>query len=376
MKKHLALVLCLVLLLPLLLTGCSKEVNVTAGTMTNVSFTGSHTGKTGQNYTATLSPSEYFEVLPENIVITNDGSPLTTGWSYDATTGVLSIDGKSITGDVAIAVTATHKTLVVDTAGLTDVAMDATSAKALEDFTATLTCDVENMEIDPASVSVSVGGTALADGWSFDPATGVLTVPGASVTGDIAVSAGTRESIVGVWVGSIDMADALNEIMVANDLGDYMVFSGVVLDLTMTFTADGVCTMEVDPDSAEAAMDTLYDQMKSGMIKMLEDLLEAYEIDMTVEDYLAASGYTIDSLMEDSLGDTLTVDTLLDIGSDGYYTVDGSLLYLSTKQNDEMDEEEANPFTIVDGVLSISVSEEDSGDYTDMIFPLVLTRAE
>ena len=108
MKKQLALILCIALLLPVLLTGCSKEVSVTAGTLSNVSFDGSATGKTKEDYTATLTADTYFEILAENINVTVDGKALESGWTYDPVTGKLTVSGSSITGDVTISASASH----------------------------------------------------------------------------------------------------------------------------------------------------------------------------------------------------------------------------------------------------------------------------
>ena len=377
MKKQLALILCIALLLPLLLTGCSKEVSVTAGTLSNVSFDGSATGKTKEDYTATLTADTYFEILAENINVTVDGKALESGWTYDPVTGKLTVSGSSITGDVTISASASHKAVSVDDSGLVDVTYDGPeSTKTLEDFTATLTAE-ELFEVAPETITVTVGGKALESGWSYDPATGELTIEAANITGDIAITAASRESLLGSWEGSIDITTYLNEQMATAGLGDYFVFSDMTMSVVMTFTEEGETTLAIDKDSVNDLMDSLLEQMKGGMNTMLQDLLDSYQIDMTVDEYLQASGTTLDELLEDSMDTAMSDDLFEELEQEGYYSIEDGLLFIADEKDEKMADDEANPYTIEDGVLTIEVSEEDEdAEYASFMFPMVLTRVD
>lgn len=377
MKKQLALILCIALLLPVLLTGCSKEVSVTAGTLSNVSFDGSATGKTKEDYTATLTADTYFEILAENINVTVDGKALESGWTYDPVTGKLTVSGSSITGDVTISASASHKAVSVDDSGLVDVTYDGPeSTKTLEDFTATLTAE-ELFEVAPETITVTVGGKALESGWSYDPATGELTIEAANITGDIAITAASRESLLGSWEGSIDITTYLNEQMATAGLGDYFVFSDMTMSVVMTFTEEGETTLAIDKDSVNDLMDSLLEQMKGGMNTMLQDLLDSYQIDMTVDEYLQASGTTLDELLEDSMDTAMSDDLFEELEQEGYYSIEDGLLFIADEKDEKMADDEANPYTIEDGVLTIEVSEEDEdAEYASFMFPMVLTRVD
>lgn len=377
MKKQLALILCIALLLPVLLTGCSKEVSVTAGTLSNVSFDGSATGKTKEDYTATLTADTYFEILAENINVTVDGKALESGWTYDPVTGKLTVSGSSITGDVTISASASHKAVSVDDSGLVDVTYDGPeSTKTLEDFTATLTAE-ELFEVAPETITVTVGGKALESGWSYDPATGELTIEAANITGDIAITAASRESLLGSWEGSIDITTYLNEQMATAGLGDYFVFSDMTMSVVMTFTEEGETTLAIDKDSVNDLMDSLLEQMKGGMNTMLQDLLDSYQIDMTVDEYLQASGTTLDELLEDSMDTAMSDDLFEELEQEGYYSIEDGLLFIADEKDEKMADDEANPYTIEDGVLTIEVSEEnEDAEYASFMFPMVLTRVD
>ena len=56
MKKQISIVLCLLVLVAVLLTGCSKEVAVDTSGLQNITFTGEAVATTKETYTATLTP--------------------------------------------------------------------------------------------------------------------------------------------------------------------------------------------------------------------------------------------------------------------------------------------------------------------------------
>lgn len=135
MKKKIALALCFVMLLGVLFTGCSKTITVET-VLTEITFTGAESGKTGEAYTATLTPSEHFE-LPETITVTADGAEI-TGYTYDAETGALTIPADAVTGNLVITAAATESLIGtwtgnVDMTALINEAMIA-SDETLADY--------------------------------------------------------------------------------------------------------------------------------------------------------------------------------------------------------------------------------------------------
>jgi len=91
------------------ITTNSLSVTYPQSVVYNVTFnytnvTGSNTATTiqeGTDYTTTLSAGTGF-VLPETVTVSVGGTTLTSGYTYDSATGVLTVDAASITGDVVI----------------------------------------------------------------------------------------------------------------------------------------------------------------------------------------------------------------------------------------------------------------------------------
>ena len=151
----------------------------------------------------------------------------------------------------------------------------------------------------------------------------------------------------------------------------------MTMSVVMTFTEEGETTLAIDKDSVNDLMDSLLEQMKGGMNTMLQDLLDSYQIDMTVDEYLQASGTTLDELLEDSMDTAMSDDLFEELEQEGYYSIEDGLLFIADEKDEKMADDEANPYTIEDGVLTIEVSEEDEdAEYASFMFPMVLTRVD
>lgn len=172
------------------------------------------------------------------------------------------------------------------------------------------------------------------------------------------------DSIVGTWEAEVDFAEFLTESM-ASELGEmasYFEFKDLTLKLVLTFDEDGAYTLSGDKASAEKLFDKLIEQLKPGMVSYLEDQLKAAGAEMSVEDMLAASGMTIDSLMEQSFSDDMIDEMIAEMESDGEYEIKDGMLYLD---GDECEYELKGD--------SLTIDTDDGGDVAFM-FPLKLKK--
>ena len=291
MKKQLSIVLCLLLLVSVLLTGCTKEVAVDASGLQNITFAGETVANDKDAYTATLTAGESY-ALPETLTVT-------------------------------------------------------------------------------------VGGTALTEGYTWDPATGTLRIDPAYITGDIAISGTATESIVGAWTGTVDITDYVTDTMAATDasMASYFTFSDLAMDLTMTFTAEGTCSMEFDQESVEALVSKMLEQMRPGLEKLLEETLAAQGLDMSLEEFLEMSGMSLDDMMAEMTAElSFTEDMLEDLNQSGKYQVKDGCLWISEDLDSEIDEDDYQLYTIENGVLTIDLAEGDDDKEVAFLFPLTLTR--
>lgn len=102
MKKKSRRLLCLVLLLGLCFTDCSKEVEVDTKDLDDIRFDGDDTAVMGEDYSVELTAPENYEIIPDSVYVEIDGDELKRGWEFDAQSGELTIDGDRISGDITI----------------------------------------------------------------------------------------------------------------------------------------------------------------------------------------------------------------------------------------------------------------------------------
>ena len=290
MKKQLSIVLCLLLLVSVLLTGCTKEVAVDASGLQNITFTGETVANNKDAYTATLTAAEHYD-LPETITVT-------------------------------------------------------------------------------------VGGTALTEGYTWEPATGALNIDSAYITGDIAIAGTATESIVGTWTGTVDITDYLTDTMTAADasMATYFTFSDLVMDMTMSFTAEGTCSMEFDQEGMETLINKMLEQMRPGLEKMMTEAIAAEGLDMSLEEFLEMAGISLDDLLAEVADAALSADVLEDMNQSGNYQAKDGRLWISDDLDSEIDEDDWQVYTIENGTLTIDLADGDTDVETAFLFPLTLTR--
>lgn len=144
----------------------------------------------GQALTFTLIAEDGY-TLPETITVTM-GDAVTTGFTYDQTTGVVTVENVTapivITANgVAVVVPPTDYAVTYDLENLT--VNGPASVSEGETLTATLQAVVDY--VLPSSITVTMDGSDVD--YNYNPETGVVTV--ANVTGDVVITAaGVEES--------------------------------------------------------------------------------------------------------------------------------------------------------------------------------------
>lgn len=268
------------------------------------------------------------------------------------------------------------KEVTVDATGLVHMTFDgAATTMTKEGYTATLVAD-EHYDL-PETINVVMEGQEGAASFTYDPSTGKVEI--AEVVGAITITGEATESIVGTWKGSVDFSEVMTATMSAADetMAKYFNFPNLTLDLIMTFTADGTCTLSGDPASVDALADALGDCLMDGMVLMIEDLLKEQGLDITFEQYLTLAGITREQLQEQMMSQFDADELLEGLETEGKYMLEDGVLYLSDDLNSEVDKEDGSAYTLVDGVLTIQASNLDSdNEFVQMIFPLVLNRAD
>lgn len=267
------------------------------------------------------------------------------------------------------------KTYAVET-DLTELKLQGEKeVKGGEDFEATLTPKGDFML--PDEITVKIDGSKLsAKKYTYDAETGEIVIPADEITGKIEIIAeGVEMSLVGEWVGTVDMTDMFNEAVSGGDptMAQYVDFSNICFDLRMEFTEDGICTMYVDEDSVIVLMDTMTIQLTQFLYDYMGAMLEENGLDMTVDELLAMQGYTVDTFIAESFDVEELASSFTDIYETGNYVAEDGLLYVSTSLSDDAKSVNPNPYTLDGDTLTVEAAADTTAD-EEFMYPLIMKR--
>lgn len=372
MKKVLLLTLCLVMMI-CLLAGCSKEVTVDTTGLVNIKYAGEAVAKTKESYTAVLTADQYY-ALPKTITVTMDGVAITEGYVYNPTTGEVMISEEAVTGNIAISAKAECIPVSVDTQNLYRISTDGSAeGLTMTDYTATLT--PEGGYLLPEDVSVVVDGKALESGYTYDPATGSLTIPGKSITGNVEISAKATAEIVGIWEVTLNYDTVLNDTYAMDPtMAQFANFEGLSLIMRYEFREDETISITLDDASFQVFQERIKVQMKDFVIQFMKYLLELQGIDVSLEDYLAESGMDLDILIEREMDAAFSEEFFAEMETDGFYRLSEGYLYILEELDDKLEKDGGLDYKLEGDTLIIG--SEETEDYLDYTFPMELKKVQ
>ena len=193
-------------------------------------------------------------------------------------------------------------------------------------------------------------------------------------------AAGDKEKLIGTWTAELDFAELVNEEIAADEeMAQYFVIDEMKLVLTMTFHEDDTYSMAIEEDSVEAAILAMKEDLREGMEAYLLALIEANEMDMTVDQVLAAMGTDMDTLMNEMFSEE-SIDAMMaemgDMNQEGNFKAEDGKLHLSDGKDYAVDENEYEVYELTENTLTLSegVYEEELGDTLEGMYPVVFTK--
>ena len=168
------------------------------------------------------------------------------------------------------------------------------------------------------------------------------------------------KKLIGSWVGTLSLADAGEDL--DDDLAELqemMDISKLQVDMSLVLREDGTYSMSITPESAEIAIDVMIVEMKPYLEKMIEDQLAAEGINMTLDEFFEASGYTLDDLIEESLDRDEVINSMTEGSArEGQYKASDGKLYFSDSVNQEPSKTECESYSFEGETLLLT---EDMG---------------
>lgn len=147
------------------------------------------------------------------------------------------------------------------------------------------------------------------------------------------------KAFIGTWQCRINMAEQLNTGLATDpEVADYLMTDEFYLNMNIEFREDGTYTLSIDEDSLKETMSGYMEVMKEGLSRYLEDMMkDQFNIEMTVDEILSATGLSLEDLMAEIPIDELMDELLEAAVQEGKYMVKDGKLFTSVSLDTEVD---------------------------------------
>lgn len=182
---------------------------------------------------------------------------------------------------------------------------------------------------------------------------------------------------VGTWKTTIDFSKVLNKELSSqsdSDMAEYLKMDKLPLEMDMAFNKDGTYKFSFNETSVDKAYDSLKADVRSGLEKYCQHVIDSKGISMTVDEFLATAGYSMDSLVEESMKSLSKEEFKKEVckEAEGNWKVEKGKLYTSDSLDDkEYSDSDATAYTLKGDTLTLN------NDWSDIGIPdkeLVFTK--
>lgn len=191
-------------------------------------------------------------------------------------------------------------------------------------------------------------------------------------------------TLLGSWESDIDIADSIKQSMeqtdgemakdaVTEEMLEYINIDSCYIKLIYTFNDDGTYKSYVDEEKAKESIESVKDNVASGIRKYLEDYIKSSGLSISVDELLEQSGISIDELVNEAFGDENIQSIIDSAASEGKYEARDGKLYMSESLDEEIDENKYETYELSSNKLKIIDGFEDDGEGMD-IYPVTFSR--
>lgn len=186
-----------------------------------------------------------------------------------------------------------------------------------------------------------------------------------------------RVKILGVWKGDLDMTEFINESITEEDksVAEYIKIEDFKITVVFEFNSDGTYSQKVDEEAFKKTAESFKEDMKEGMIKYFEAYLEEANVNMSVDELLAASNTDLDKMIAEEYDDDFFKDATDSMTNEGNYEVKGGKLFLSDGADHAVDEDVYDTYEIKGDTLTLlDTFGGDNDEELKQFYPMVFTK--
>ncbi len=190
-----------------------------------------------------------------------------------------------------------------------------------------------------------------------------------------------KKALLGKWEADLDFTDTFNAEMEASmgeEMMEYFQFPDFEITMVMEFRDDDTYSMSVNEDNLYQTMDIFKQCLREGLENYMEDLIASQGLEMSVEEVLAASGTSIDDLMNEAFSDDM-IEALIegvtgDVEINGKFKAMGGKLFMTDSTSDDIDETMYDEYVLEGDTLTLVTSNID--DDMEDLYPIEFERVD
>lgn len=191
-------------------------------------------------------------------------------------------------------------------------------------------------------------------------------------------SGSDSEKLVGTWKGELDggayVTEGLTSVL-GEEYANYFDFSNFTLSYTLIFNEDQTYRMTLTEEDARKAAEDLIVIVEDGLVKMFEDQITMYGLDMTVDELLEMSGTTMDDLLAEFDTSELVSQLTTETTTVGNYLAEDGKLYMSVSLDTQVSKLSYNEYTLSGNTLTLTSYVGTDDGALDWVYPMILTKA-
>lgn len=182
----------------------------------------------------------------------------------------------------------------------------------------------------------------------------------------------TDKELYGKWEITMNLFEVTGPLFdEKDDFGKYIDASEFVVTMRYEFDRKGKYTITTDEEQLAESVKKIKGAIRTGLEAYFDAYLKEEKLEMTMEELLAASGLSMDSLIDSMMGDEIVTEMIDDLTAEGRYYVKDGKIYMSTSPDVKPTEDSAQKYEISGKKLTIYAPDQDEDAEG---YPMVLKR--
>ena len=187
------------------------------------------------------------------------------------------------------------------------------------------------------------------------------------------------DQLVGTWAGEVNYAQYFNQglqSVAGEGLAEYWAVDNFPVTLILTFRADGTYAMTVDREKLNDTIATLKKKLTRGLRSFIQDLIDASESTMTVDEFMESMNMSLDGMIQEAIGPDIVEALVKECTYEGNFSVKNGKLFTSAALTYRVDESMYEVYEVTQNTLTLLqiVGSDGNSLLNQSLYPFTLMR--